>query len=289
MKKLLLILICLFVSFEVKSEYKMSDMRFSPLHWGDGMIHMMDKTKTLRMSDEEYWIYTLVNLDSQENGIQSFYRFMIVNCKKKKFKLITTVSYEKKWGGGKIIKKKDHLRGFSDIFNFWKKPKFPSGDETLIGHTCVQYEKEQNGTLENWVNILENQVGNAFVDMDNIKKNGIVVNFSQLVNFKKTEDDKYLTSTITEYAGDCNTFEGNIIKICRYDNHFGKGNRIGSCKRFNEISAIGISQKKIIERVCSSCEMLHQIYTENSGKKLKNYECDLDYFKSIIDKDSGEY
>ena len=96
----------MFGTFEVNSKMKMSDLRFVPVHWGNGSTHMMDKRKTIDMGGGEYWIYTLVNFDSQIKGFQSTYRFMMVNCKKNKFKLITTVSYEKEWGGVKIIERK---------------------------------------------------------------------------------------------------------------------------------------------------------------------------------------
>ena len=84
MKKILFILICLFVSFEVNSKLKFSDMKFEPIFNNPERELLMDKRHTIPLSNNEYIVYTLVNLKNNNDDFGSYFRQMLIDCKKKK-------------------------------------------------------------------------------------------------------------------------------------------------------------------------------------------------------------
>ena len=135
--------------------------------------------------------------------------------------------------------------------------------------------------LTNWIEVLYNDIGTGFVDMNGVYKKNQLINFDLLVNFKRSIQEKNVIhkSCIASYEGNCDTFESKKTKVIFFEEKDGHGKIVGSYgKSYFSSFEKGDSIDRITKEVCNSCENLNNTFFELSGVKLNEYECNLLYF-----------
>ena len=134
----------------------------------------------------------------------------------------------------------------------------------------------------NWIEVLYNDYGKGFVDMNNTSMKNQIVNFDLLINFKKSilekENSKH-KSSIGSYEGDCTNFKSKLNKVIFFKEQNGNGKIVKSYGKNHLLThRKGDSIERIIKDVCNSCENLSNTFFELSGVKLNESECNLLYF-----------
>lgn len=280
MKKILFILICLFVSFEVNSKLKFSDMKFEPIFNNPERELLMDKRHTIPLSNNEYIVYTLVNLKNNNDDFGSYFRQMLIDCKKKKYKFFQTLKFKKEWGGGGIVEEINHSK---NLVNLFKNPKKNDEENLFILHTCVDYEKEKKGTLEKWFQTSSKKDQDSFVDTNNVLQDRENLIFSFLININDSKNHKLFKSMVTRHNGNCKKKEFKISGITIYDEFDGKGNFVGYFESDATLGKKG-NTDEVFEILCVSCDVIGEYINQNSEKKIDKFKCDRNILvKSLVD------